>query len=168
MSGMMRRISPFRQLPRSSKKRVKNALTQITAESSSQASGEVTHVPHSLRCPSIVDRSARRITGQAGNGMVRQAIFERLKRTMMVWLAVFPIVLLVISLAGDCMKGWPLPLRVLGATLMIVPIVTNISEPAVRTVVGIIQRSRLRRELRARPRSHCPVPVAHKCKETEI
>lgn len=99
---------------------------------------------------------------------VRQAISERLKKTMMVWLAVFPIVLLVISLAGDCMKGWPLPLRVLGATLMIVPIVTNISEPAVRAVVGTIQRSRLRRELRARPRSHRPETVAHKCKETEI
>ncbi len=63
----------------------------------------------------------------------------------MVWIAVYPSVLLVISLTGESMKDWPLPLRVLAATLMIVPIVTNISEPAVRAVAGTIERSRLRR-----------------------
>lgn len=82
---------------------------------------------------------------------VRQLIVERLKKTGMVWLAVYPSVLLVIALAGDCIQGWPLPLRVLGATLMIVPIVTNISEPAVRTIVGIIARARLRRRMNTRP-----------------
>jgi acyl-CoA reductase-like NAD-dependent aldehyde dehydrogenase len=70
---------------------------------------------------------------------VRQAILDRLKRTVLVWLAVYPSVLLVISLASDCMQDGPLPLRVLGATLMIVPIVTNISEPAVRMVMGKIE-----------------------------
>lgn len=79
---------------------------------------------------------------------MRQAIVERLRKTVVVWLAVYPSVLLVISLAGDCMAGWPLPLRVLGATVMIVPIVTNISEPVVRTIFGMIQRSRLRPETR--------------------
>lgn len=73
-------------------------------------------------------------------GRVLQAILDRLKRTVLVWLAVYPSVLLVISLVGDCMQDWPLPLRVLGATLMIVPIVTNISEPAVRTLSGKIER----------------------------
>ncbi|MGI2034368.1 hypothetical protein ACRQ1B_18460 [Rhizobium panacihumi] len=82
---------------------------------------------------------------------LRQAIFGRLKKTMTVWLAVYSSVLLVISLAGDCMQGWPLPLRVLGATLMIVPIVTNISEPAVRTVMGKIKKEILQRRMRIPP-----------------
>jgi antibiotic biosynthesis monooxygenase (ABM) superfamily enzyme len=82
---------------------------------------------------------------------LRQAIFERLKKTVTVWLAVYPSVLLVISLVGDCIEGWPMPLRVLGATLMIVPIVTNISEPAVRTVMGQIEKAILQRRMRTPP-----------------
>jgi antibiotic biosynthesis monooxygenase (ABM) superfamily enzyme len=71
---------------------------------------------------------------------LRQVIFERLKTTAMVWLAVYPTVLLIIWIVGDCMQDWPIPLRVLGATLMVVPIVTNVSQPAVRTIVGKIEQ----------------------------
>lgn len=93
---------------------------------------------------------------------VRQAIVERLKRTVVVWVAVYPAVLLIISLVGESMKGWPLPFRVLGATLMIVPIVTNVSEPAVRKGIGAIQRMRQRRELSAWPQSRPPGTIARK------
>lgn len=71
---------------------------------------------------------------------LRQVIFERLKTTAMVWLAVYPSVLLIIWIVGDCMQDWPMPLRVLGATLMVVPIVTNVSQPAVRTIFGKIEQ----------------------------
>ncbi|TXR49436.1 hypothetical protein [Phyllobacterium endophyticum] len=71
---------------------------------------------------------------------MRQVIFERLKTTAMVWLAVYPSVLLIIWIVGDRMRDWPIPLRVLGATLMVVPIVTNVSQPAVRTIVGKIEQ----------------------------
>ncbi|MCA2410762.1 hypothetical protein [Rhizobium leguminosarum] len=71
---------------------------------------------------------------------LRQVIFERLKTTAMVWLAVYPSVLLIVWIVGDCMQDWPTPLRVLGATLMVVPIVTNVSQPAVRTIVGKIEQ----------------------------
>ncbi|MBY3266639.1 hypothetical protein HFO15_34200 [Rhizobium laguerreae] len=71
---------------------------------------------------------------------LRQVIFERLKTTAMVWLAVYPSVLLIVWILGDCMQDWPMPLRVLGATLMVVPIATNVSQPAVRTIVGKIEQ----------------------------
>lgn len=71
---------------------------------------------------------------------LRQVIFERLKTTAMVWLAVYPSVLLIVWIVGDCMQDWPMPLRVLGATLMVVPIVTNVSQSAVRTIVGKIEQ----------------------------
>lgn len=69
----------------------------------------------------------------------------------MVWLAVYPSVLLVISLVGDVLKDWPLPLRVLGATVIIVPIVANITEPAVKAAVTAIERAWLRRRSRSAP-----------------
>ncbi|NKK64616.1 hypothetical protein [Rhizobium leguminosarum] len=81
---------------------------------------------------------------------LRQAILERLKTTVMVWLAVYPSVLLIIWLVGDRTQDWPMPLRVLAATLMIVPIVTNVSQPAVRKIVGIIEKAIVRWQSRSR------------------
>lgn len=75
---------------------------------------------------------------------VRQVILERFKTTVMVWLAVYPSVLLIIWLVGDSTRTWPMPLRALAATLMIVPIVTNISQPAVRKVAGKIEQAMVR------------------------
>ncbi len=69
----------------------------------------------------------------------------------MVWLAVYPSVLLVISLVGDMLKDWPLPMRVLGATVIIVPIVANITEPVVKAAVTAIERAWLRRKSRSAP-----------------
>lgn len=71
---------------------------------------------------------------------IRSTLLQRLKKTAMIWLAVYPSVLLVLALVGDLLSDWPLPLRVLGATLIIVPIVANITEPAVRALVTEIQR----------------------------
>lgn len=68
------------------------------------------------------------------------ALLERLKRTVLVWLAVYPTVLAVLLLLGDALKGWPLPLRVLGSTALIVPIVTNIAEPLVKRILSILTR----------------------------
>jgi antibiotic biosynthesis monooxygenase (ABM) superfamily enzyme len=87
---------------------------------------------------------------QASNDPVRQVILERLKTTVMVWLAVYPIVLPIIWLVGDRTQNWPLPLRVLAATLMIVPIVTNVSQPAVRTIVAKIEKAIVRWQSRRR------------------
>lgn len=69
----------------------------------------------------------------------------------MVWLAVYPPVLLVVSTVGDLSQDWPLPLRVLGTTIIIVPIVANITEPAVKATVTAIQSAWLRRRSRSAP-----------------
>lgn len=81
---------------------------------------------------------------------LRQVILGRLKMTAMVWLAVYPSVVLILWIVGDCMQDWPMPLRVLGATLMIVPIVTNVSQPAVRTIVGKIEQAMVQWQSRNR------------------
>lgn len=73
-------------------------------------------------------------------------ILERLKRTAIVWLAAYPSVLLVISLVGDVLEDWLLPLRVLVATGIIVPIVANITEPIARASFTTIERAWLRRQ----------------------
>jgi len=68
------------------------------------------------------------------------ALLERLKKTLLVWVAVYPTVLAVLLLLGDALKGWPLPLRVLGSTALIVPIVTNIAEPLVKRILSMLTR----------------------------
>jgi antibiotic biosynthesis monooxygenase (ABM) superfamily enzyme len=81
---------------------------------------------------------------------LRQVILKRLRTTVIVWLAVYPTVLLIIWLVGDRTQDWPMPLRVLGATLMIVPIVANVSQPAVRTIVGKVEQAMVQWQSRNR------------------
>lgn len=66
------------------------------------------------------------------------AIVERLKRTALIWLAVYPSVLLVLSLVGDRFRHWSLPMRVLAATLIVVPLVVNISSPLIQAVMDVV------------------------------
>lgn len=68
----------------------------------------------------------------------RPAIVRRLKQTAMIWLAVYPSVLLVMVLAGDRFRPWPLPLRVLASTLLAVPLVVNFSSPLVQFIVASV------------------------------
>ena len=70
----------------------------------------------------------------------RSELRPRLKRTALIWLAVYPTVLTVLSLLGAYFRHWPLPLRVLGSTLIIVPIVVNISAPLVELLVSAVWR----------------------------
>ena len=72
--------------------------------------------------------------------MWRTELAPRLKRTALIWLAVYPTVLTVVSVLGPYFRQWPLPLRVLGSTLIIVPIVVNISAPLVQAAVSAVGR----------------------------
>ena len=72
--------------------------------------------------------------------MWRTELAPRLKRTALIWLAVYPTVLTVLSLLGPHFRHWPLPLRVMGSTLIIVPIVVNISAPLVDALVSAVRR----------------------------
>ncbi|KRG65424.1 hypothetical protein ABB27_15610 [Stenotrophomonas terrae] len=72
-----------------------------------------------------------------------ELLYARLRRTAMVWLAVYPTVLLVLMLlraSAIDFRHWPLPLRALGTTLIVVPIVVNISAPLVEALVAKIMR----------------------------
>lgn len=73
---------------------------------------------------------------------LRDCLLGRLKKTAVVWAAVYPSVLAVLSLVGDLLQDWPLPLRVLGTTVLIVPVVTNITEPLVRAALASIARAK--------------------------
>lgn len=84
--------------------------------------------------------------------MWRTELAPRLKRTALVWLAVYPTVLTVVSVLGPYFRQWPLPLRVLGSTLVIVPIVVNISVPLVEALASEVRRYWLR--LCQRPTGH--------------
>jgi antibiotic biosynthesis monooxygenase (ABM) superfamily enzyme len=99
---------------------------------------------------------------------LRQVILERLKTTVMVWLAVYPSVLMIIWLVGDRTQDWPMPLRVLGATLLIAPIVTNISQPAVRTIVEKIEKAIVRWQSRSRLKPRPSWTITQKSKDPEI
>lgn len=79
---------------------------------------------------------------------IRRIVLERLKKTALVWMAVYPSVLVVLTLLDDALNDWPLPLRVLWATAIIVPIVANIAEPAVRALASATERL-WRRSIRA-------------------
>lgn len=81
--------------------------------------------------------------------MWRAELVPRLKRTVLIWLAVYPTVLTVVSVLGPYVGQWPLPLRVLGSTLVIVPIVVNISAPLVETLVSAVRRYWLRYKQRS-------------------
>lgn len=70
----------------------------------------------------------------------RSVLRPRLKRTALIWLAVYPTVLIVLSLLGAHFRHWPLPLRVLGSTLIIVPIVVNISAPLIEALLSALRR----------------------------
>jgi antibiotic biosynthesis monooxygenase (ABM) superfamily enzyme len=98
----------------------------------------------------LAEHASQRLTILKALGK-RHANLERLKRTAMVWLAAYPSVLLVISLIGDVLEDWPLPLRVLVATGIIVPIVANITEPTVKASFTAIERAWLRRRSRSAP-----------------
>jgi len=66
---------------------------------------------------------------------------SKIRKTLQVWLAVYPCVLLFMGVAGRYLGHWPLPLRVLVATAVIVPVVVNIAAPLVeRSIQWLLQR----------------------------
>ena len=76
--------------------------------------------------------------------MAPPGLAPRLKRTALIWLAVYPTVLAVVGLLGPRTRHWSLPLRVMASTLNIVPIVVNVSAPLVEALLSAVLRSWLR------------------------
>lgn len=70
----------------------------------------------------------------------RRFLLDRVRRTVTVWLAVYPSVLIVLSLLGDRWRDVPIPLRVAVSTAIVVTIVANVAEPAVKAILNRIAR----------------------------
>lgn len=54
----------------------------------------------------------------------------RWKSAVLVWLAIYPTITLVLWLAGPSIAGWPLALRTLAITAVVVPLMVYLLMPA--------------------------------------
>jgi antibiotic biosynthesis monooxygenase (ABM) superfamily enzyme len=58
------------------------------------------------------------------------------KFAIMVWLAIYPTITLVSYIIGDAIKSWPLPLKTLLMTGILVPLMVFILLPFLRKLLG--------------------------------
>ncbi|MCK2165950.1 hypothetical protein [Thalassospira xiamenensis] len=68
-------------------------------------------------------------------------LMARLKKTTRIWLAVYPTVLVFLTIFGDALKEFPFPLGVLVSTLVVVIIVSNFTDPLVGKVFCYLGRT---------------------------
>jgi antibiotic biosynthesis monooxygenase (ABM) superfamily enzyme len=54
----------------------------------------------------------------------------------MVWLAIYPALTLVLWLAGPTIRDWPVALRTLALTLVLVPLMVYVLIPALQRLLG--------------------------------
>lgn len=65
---------------------------------------------------------------------LNHSFMARVKKTTRIWLAVYPTVLIFLTIFGDALKEFPFPLGVLVSTLVVVIIVSNVTDPLVGKV----------------------------------
>jgi antibiotic biosynthesis monooxygenase (ABM) superfamily enzyme len=58
------------------------------------------------------------------------------KFAILVWLAIYPTITLVSFLIGDFIKKWPLPLKTLVMTGILVPLMVFVLLPVLRKLLG--------------------------------
>lgn len=58
----------------------------------------------------------------------------RYKQAVIIWLAVYPALTLTLAVLGPMMETWPLPLRTLLVTLLMVPLVVYVLVPVLNRV----------------------------------
>ncbi|WP_353168459.1 hypothetical protein [Flavobacterium sp.] len=58
------------------------------------------------------------------------------KFAIVVWLAIYPTITLVSYIIGDAIKSWPLPLKTLLMTGILVPLMVFILLPFLRKLLG--------------------------------
>jgi antibiotic biosynthesis monooxygenase (ABM) superfamily enzyme len=58
------------------------------------------------------------------------------KFAIMVWLVIYPTITLVSLLIGDYIKNWPLPLKTLLMTGILVPLMVFVLLPLLRKLLG--------------------------------
>lgn len=72
---------------------------------------------------------------------LKHSLMSRLKKTTRIWLAVYPTVLVFLTIFGDALKEFPFPLGVLVSTLVVVIIVSNVTDPLVGKVFYHLRRT---------------------------
>jgi antibiotic biosynthesis monooxygenase (ABM) superfamily enzyme len=60
----------------------------------------------------------------------------RYKQAIITWLGVYPALTLTLAALGPMMESWPLPLRTLLVTLVLVPALTWVILPLLRRMLG--------------------------------
>ena len=60
----------------------------------------------------------------------------RWKTAVVVWLAIYPSITLVLWLAGPRIQGWPLPVRTLAITVVVVPLMVFLLLPGVQRLLA--------------------------------
>jgi antibiotic biosynthesis monooxygenase (ABM) superfamily enzyme len=70
----------------------------------------------------------------------------RWKTAVVVWLAIYPSITFVLWLVGPTIQGWPLAVRTLGLTVVVVPLMTFVLIPGIqRLLAPWLRRSARRR-----------------------
>jgi uncharacterized protein len=64
------------------------------------------------------------------------AIPPRWKTAVLVWLAIYPSITFLLWLAGPRIAGWPLALRTLALTAVLVPLMVFLLLPAIQRLLG--------------------------------
>jgi antibiotic biosynthesis monooxygenase (ABM) superfamily enzyme len=65
---------------------------------------------------------------------------------VVVWLAIYPSITFVLWLVGPTIQGWPLAVRTLGLTVVVVPLMTFVLIPGIqRLLAPWLRRSAPRR-----------------------
>ena len=71
----------------------------------------------------------------------RRTAPPRHRQALVVWLAIYPTITLVLELAGPVIGEWPLPLRTLALTAVVVPLMVFVLLPALqRALRGWLMR----------------------------
>jgi hypothetical protein len=60
----------------------------------------------------------------------------RYKQAILTWVGVYPALTVTLALLGPSMEGWPLPLRTLLVTLILVPALTWVIFPLLRSILA--------------------------------
>ena len=67
---------------------------------------------------------------------MRQLVSERWKTAVLIWLAIYPSITLLLWLAGPEIGSWPLPVRTLALTAVLVPWMVFVLIPALQRLLA--------------------------------
>jgi uncharacterized protein len=73
-------------------------------------------------------------TAPAPRAATRPAAPPRYRQALIVWIAIYPTITLVLELAGPLIQDWPLPLRTLALTAVVVPTMVFVLLPTLQRV----------------------------------